>query len=407
METLLTCGNPNCDKVQIQRTTPPEQQFKKCSICKTTRYCCKECQTIHWPIHKMDCRAQLEYDPSKLALKRVNQFSQTYQNDSRLNDLIKQKNYNKDYFPVLYLNDCFVKTSTDLIAEWKSVVSNTILVSRDKSNEILCEQDKQDLIDMSSQGGMGLYVIHLSPVSESDGYASKWIWLFPDSDKEKENKKEEKKEKQAKQIPHNVPVTVLECGNPECKNKQFRELTRHEHRFLQCVRCKVVRYCDKTCQTIDWPKHKSVCKTLQVESEPLAMAVKRTDKFQKTYQNDSRLYDLIAQVHQKKTHLPVLFLNECFKEQSRHKVDVDWETILKHMTYVPMDKFIDICKQDYRDDMQEMQKMNAMGAAGLFLGYVSPDGNNFLVRQWIWMFPSPSISSISSTSTTSTMSSVS
>lgn len=30
--------------------------YKKCAKCKVTRYCSRECQELHWPVHYMLCR---------------------------------------------------------------------------------------------------------------------------------------------------------------------------------------------------------------------------------------------------------------------------------------------------------------------------------------------------------------
>ena len=51
----------------------------------------------------------------------------------------------------------------------------------------------------------------------------------------------------------------LTCGN--CKEK-----TRvNAPPFHSCGACKQISYCCKECQTIDWPKHKSLCKTQRDE----------------------------------------------------------------------------------------------------------------------------------------------
>jgi len=46
-QELLTCGNPSCDY--------KARYMKKCSVCKTERYCSAECQKIHWKEHKKVC----------------------------------------------------------------------------------------------------------------------------------------------------------------------------------------------------------------------------------------------------------------------------------------------------------------------------------------------------------------
>jgi hypothetical protein len=44
------CSNPACDK----------NDSLKCSACSTIGYCGKECQKLHWPIHKKACKAARE-----------------------------------------------------------------------------------------------------------------------------------------------------------------------------------------------------------------------------------------------------------------------------------------------------------------------------------------------------------
>ena len=38
------------------RNRVPKEQLKKCSACKTVRYCSKECQKKAWKIHKRTCK---------------------------------------------------------------------------------------------------------------------------------------------------------------------------------------------------------------------------------------------------------------------------------------------------------------------------------------------------------------
>ena len=48
------------------------------------------------------------------------------------------------------------------------------------------------------------------------------------------------------------------------KFKQKVVLLAGERRMLKCRRCDAVYYCDKTCQTRDWARHKKACQ-IQVE----------------------------------------------------------------------------------------------------------------------------------------------
>lgn len=66
----LLCNNPDCyvyTSIEAQTHFGQElhlacaQCFKmdpgfKCSKCKFVSYCNRECQTLHWPIHKLGCK---------------------------------------------------------------------------------------------------------------------------------------------------------------------------------------------------------------------------------------------------------------------------------------------------------------------------------------------------------------
>jgi len=54
----LRCSNLNCPinvDVDISFTEKPKPLFR-CSRCLITVYCCKDCQTEHWPQHKANCK---------------------------------------------------------------------------------------------------------------------------------------------------------------------------------------------------------------------------------------------------------------------------------------------------------------------------------------------------------------
>ena len=35
-----------------------EPALQKCSTCKSVRYCTRECQVAHWPVHKLQCNVR-------------------------------------------------------------------------------------------------------------------------------------------------------------------------------------------------------------------------------------------------------------------------------------------------------------------------------------------------------------
>lgn len=50
VEDQVLCESPNCLAVQSGN------KFKYCSRCMAIKYCCKQCQTGHWPAHKGQCK---------------------------------------------------------------------------------------------------------------------------------------------------------------------------------------------------------------------------------------------------------------------------------------------------------------------------------------------------------------
>ena len=47
----LTCDNPGCGKSELQ-----DDPFPKCSRCHIAKYCSRDCQIAHYPLHKQFCR---------------------------------------------------------------------------------------------------------------------------------------------------------------------------------------------------------------------------------------------------------------------------------------------------------------------------------------------------------------
>ena len=47
--TTSLCSS--CHKIE-----PPNEKFKRCSRCKTAKYCSSECQRSHWKKHKKECK---------------------------------------------------------------------------------------------------------------------------------------------------------------------------------------------------------------------------------------------------------------------------------------------------------------------------------------------------------------
>ena len=52
---FIRCANPTCELNRLDQSTG-QVKFKLCSRCKTVIYCSRECQTAHYPEHKMMCR---------------------------------------------------------------------------------------------------------------------------------------------------------------------------------------------------------------------------------------------------------------------------------------------------------------------------------------------------------------
>jgi hypothetical protein len=46
LEARTHCANPGCDGAGL----------KKCGVCLEVWFCGKECQVVHWPAHKAQCK---------------------------------------------------------------------------------------------------------------------------------------------------------------------------------------------------------------------------------------------------------------------------------------------------------------------------------------------------------------
>uniref|UniRef100_A0A6C0HZX2 MYND-type domain-containing protein n=1 Tax=viral metagenome TaxID=1070528 RepID=A0A6C0HZX2_9ZZZZ len=59
-----TCGNTNCQigKVQGDAKLQPQgnMQLPSCAKCKKIKYCSRDCQKEHWPVHKLICKKSIE-----------------------------------------------------------------------------------------------------------------------------------------------------------------------------------------------------------------------------------------------------------------------------------------------------------------------------------------------------------
>ena len=55
LEPLVNCANTECSNIGLLT----------CTLCYTTKYCSKECQKVHWKIHKTECSGCQKKDDSK------------------------------------------------------------------------------------------------------------------------------------------------------------------------------------------------------------------------------------------------------------------------------------------------------------------------------------------------------
>lgn len=49
------CNNPGCMRIEAVAEATLSIN-KRCSSCLAAHYCCKQCQTDHWPAHKAACK---------------------------------------------------------------------------------------------------------------------------------------------------------------------------------------------------------------------------------------------------------------------------------------------------------------------------------------------------------------
>lgn len=61
-------------------------------------------------------------------------------------------------------------------------------------------------------------------------------------------------------------IGAVKCFQPECN---ITETT--DRKLLPCARCRTVTYCSKTCQRLDWQRHKPVCMCYIPEIKPTSL----------------------------------------------------------------------------------------------------------------------------------------
>jgi hypothetical protein len=59
------------DEIKTCATCGEEKASKKCSKCKEVQYCDRECQRLHWFIHKKECNRNTDDLNSKLENVKV------------------------------------------------------------------------------------------------------------------------------------------------------------------------------------------------------------------------------------------------------------------------------------------------------------------------------------------------
>ena len=71
---------------------------------------------------------------------------------------------------------------------------------------------------------------------------------------------EEEKEKRLEEIRDAVVSKYEKLIEEEEESVKKRILSEQRVTLHKCSRCKVVAYCGRSCQSADWPRHKTFCK---------------------------------------------------------------------------------------------------------------------------------------------------
>jgi hypothetical protein len=97
------------------------EKMYKCSKCLIIRYCSKECQTLHWEVHKKECKPGLTNISPEVKLSKISKefalgYSSGVYRSTGLKDIYK-------LYPICLItivDDYFFDHISGLLREWKA-----------------------------------------------------------------------------------------------------------------------------------------------------------------------------------------------------------------------------------------------------------------------------------------------
>lgn len=106
LSAINSQSNFNDDSTPCVTCTEPKA-IKKCSKCKAVQYCDRECQRLHWFVHKKECARSTTINISKDKNPNLEQISNEISSDfESLKMWHKSKNNITYRFEVSIIRDC-------------------------------------------------------------------------------------------------------------------------------------------------------------------------------------------------------------------------------------------------------------------------------------------------------------
>ena len=192
----------------------------KCEQCQTARYCSKECQQLHWNVHRMFCNNP---NPEEVACSFVKHLSSPENPETATTD------------PCATGSTSTSKTQSD--AEGQSDDA------KEDHSESLCERCKKP----------GTIICKCQQVYYCSS-ACQTLKLPVHSEK-------------CSQPSHHHPAPGNQSSTSSAKAEKIQSEKRFSSACARCnktasliCRCQQVSYCSKECQSLEWPNHSDTCK---------------------------------------------------------------------------------------------------------------------------------------------------
>ena len=240
-----TCGNKNC---QIKCG-----QLSLCGKCKKIHYCSRECQTAHWPVHKLICKKSIELvgpiNDTKKEIRRI--ADPVLQNQSRTH-LDKLCVENREYILANSKPPEGMPTSEEYFKD--NSISDIRDIAQKELSSLLAEIDRLNTCKQKLNKQRESIIAEFID-SEHFTFVKKEIDIIDSRIAKIDTAIESCTDMHCRMRilicdSYTVPTLCIKCSGTKFENNTL----------YRCIKCKMAIYCSKDCMRDDHIAHQLSCK---------------------------------------------------------------------------------------------------------------------------------------------------